>query len=173
MKPKNTLFADLLDFELPEAAHDIVWSAGNPITVTARNDLIAIELPFLAYKFDGEGLVLDESISPVNHTLWVRAHGEDIVRLTLNVNDDKLPDDATSVMLEMAESLSPSSLKVQQSDNGWQIVDETGQTRLDIACKLPDIQHWSDLIPGPTASFTATVYPDGETAGPITGILRC
>ncbi len=167
MKPKNSFFADLLDFDLPEAAHDIVWSAGNPVAITSRSDLVAIELPFFAHKFDGEGLVLDESISPVNHTLWMRAYGEDIVRLTLNVKDDKLPDDAANVMLEMAESLNPSALKVQQSDNGWQIVDETGQARLDITCKLPDIQHWSELIPGPAAAFTADVYPDGQTSVPL------
>ena len=133
MKTKNTLFADLLDFDLPEATHDIVWSAGNPVAVTSRNDLVAIELPFFAHKFDGEGLVLDESIFPINHTLWIRAYGEDIVRLTLNVNDDKLPDDTANVMLEMTESLNPSALKVQQSDNGWQIVDAAW-------CRADDVQ---------------------------------
>jgi len=164
MKAKNTLFADLLDFDLPEAAHDVVWAAGHPVSVTSHNGLIGIELPFFAHIFDGEGLGLDESVSPVNHTLWIRAYGEDVVRLTLNVNDDRLPDDATNVMLEMAGSLNPSPLTVEQGDNGWKIVDETGQTRLDISSKLPDIKHWSDLIPGPAAAFTAAVYPDGETA---------
>jgi hypothetical protein len=116
MKAKNTLFADLLDFDLPEAAHDVVWAAGHPVSVTSHNGLIGIELPFFAHIFDGEGLGLDESVSPVNHTLWIRAYGEDVVRLTLNVNDDRLPDDATNVMLEMAGSLNPSPLTVEQ---GW------------------------------------------------------
>jgi alpha-D-xyloside xylohydrolase len=167
MKTKNTLFADLLDFDLPEAAHDIVWSASNPTSVTSHDDWIHIQLPFFAHTFDGEVLARDESTAPINHTLWVRAYGKDIVRLTLNVDDDKLPDDGTNVMLDMAESLNPVALNVQRSDSGWKIVDAAGQTRMDITCKLPEIQHWSDLIPGPAASFSATVYPDQQTAVPF------
>jgi alpha-D-xyloside xylohydrolase len=167
MKARNTLFADLLDFDLPETARDVVWSAGHPVSVTSHDDLICIELPFFAYIFDGEGLVRDESAAPANHTLWVRAYGKDIVRLTLNVNNYRLPDDGLNVMLDMAESLKPLALNVQQSDSGWQIVDAAGQTRMAITCKLPEIQQWSDLIPGPTASFTATVYPDEQTAVPF------
>jgi hypothetical protein len=157
MKAQNTLFADLLDFDLLEAACDIVWAAGNPISVTSRNGLIGIELPFYAHIFDGEGLIREESISPINHTLWMRVYGKDIVRLTLNVNDDRLPDDGSNVMLDMTESLNPMTLNVQQRDGGWQIVDAAGQTRMDITSKLPETQHWSDLIPTATKNSPGRV----------------
>ena len=167
MKLQNTMLTDLLDFDSPETAQDIVWAAGSPEFVAAHDGLASIQLPFFAHTFDGEGLVLDRTSVLAKHTLWVRAYGKDIIRLTLNLKDSKLPDDNSNVMLEMSSSLQPVPLHVSENDAGWQVVDPSGQTRMEIARKLPETRHWSDLIPSPSESLSAVVYPDGQTPIPF------
>ena len=86
MKPQNNPLADLLDFDAPEAAQDILWSAGRPQAINARDGYIGIEIDFLAQAFNEEGIAPDENTPPRRHTLWVSAYGEEIIRLTINFN---------------------------------------------------------------------------------------
>ena len=160
------MLSDLLDFDTPEAAHDILWSAGAPHAVHALDGYIGIEIDFFAQAFNQEGIEPDQTIPPARHTLWVSAYGEEMIRLTvdLNGNGPALPN---SVMLEMDERVQRVPLSVEKHSTGWQIVDPIGMTRMEINTQAPAINHWSDLIPGPPPALQATIYPDGRTAVPF------
>src|ERR1041385_5796815 len=167
MKSQNKLLADLLDFDTPEASQDILWSAGVPHAVTALDGSVGIELGFCAQTFNEEGIAPDGNLPPKEHTLWVSAYGEDIIRLTINFNRKELPADKNNVMLDIDETLNQLPLSVDKTSKGWKIVDPMGKTRMEINTQPPTIKHWSDLIPGPPQTLNATIYPDGSTSVPL------
>jgi len=81
MKSQNNALADLLDFDTPEASQDVLWSARMPHSVHTLDGCAGIELDFCAQAFNQEGIERDKNIPPRMHTLWVRAYGEEIIRL--------------------------------------------------------------------------------------------
>ena len=91
MKSQNNPLADLLDFDTPEASQDVLWSAGMPNSVHTLDGCTGIELNFFAQTFNQEGIELDKNIPSRRHTLWVRAYGEEIIRLTINFNGSEMP----------------------------------------------------------------------------------
>ena len=105
MKSQNNVLKDLLDFDTPEASQDVLWSAGMPQSVQTLDGCAGIELDFLAQAFNYEGIEPDKNVPPRRHTLWVRAYGEEIIRLTINFNGSEMPGDETNPMLEVAENL--------------------------------------------------------------------
>jgi alpha-D-xyloside xylohydrolase len=167
MKSQNKLLADLLDFDTPEAARDILWTAGAPHAVSTVDGHVGIELDFFAQTFNEEGIVPDGNIPPKQHTLWVSAYGEDIIRLTINFNGKELPTTKDNVMLDIHETLKRAPLSVEENSKGWKVVDSMGKTRMEINNQSPAIKHWSDLIPGPPQALNATIYPDGLTSIPL------
>jgi alpha-D-xyloside xylohydrolase len=167
MKSQNNPLADLLDFDTPEASQDVLWSAGMPHSVHTLNGCTGIELDFSAQTFNQEGIELDKNIPPRRHTLWVRAYGEEIIRLTINFNDSEMPADENNPMLEMAGSLKQVPLSVAKNSDGWRLLDAAGKTRMEINNQSPAIKHWSDLIPAPREALNATIYPDGLTSVPL------
>jgi len=162
MKPQNNLLADLLDFDTPEAAQDILWSVGVPQAIKAIDGRVGIELDFFAQALCVDGIKRDENIPSKRHTLWVSAYGEEIVRLSINFNGDEVPSD-DNVMLEIDQALKRLPLSVEESFQGWKIVDSAGRLRMEINTQPPTIKHWSDLIPAPSQTLNATLYPDGST----------
>jgi len=167
MKPQNNVLADLLDFDTPDASQDILWSVGMPQTISTLDGDAKIELDFFSQTLNEEGIAPDENIPPKRHTLWVRAYGEDIIRLTINFNGDELPVDKNNVMLDIDETLKQLPLSIDQNSKGWKILDPMGKTRMEIHNQPPAIKHWSDLIPPPPEAFNATIYPDGLTSVPF------
>jgi alpha-D-xyloside xylohydrolase len=167
MKSQNNPLADLLDFDTPEASQDVLWSAGMPDSVHTLDGCTGIELNFFAQTFNHEGIELDKNIPPRRHTLWVRAYGEEIIRLTINFNGSEMPADENNPMLEMAGSLKRLPLSVAKNSDGWRLLDATGKTRTEINPQSPAIRHWSDLIPAPPEALSATIYPDGLTSVPL------
>ena len=167
MKSQNNLLADLLDFDTPEASQDILWSAGTAHTVSARDGNVGIELDFFAQLFNEEGIVPDKNTPPKKHTLWVSAYGEDIIRLTINFNDDELPVVKNNVMLDINETLKQFPLSVEKNSEGWKVMDPMGKMRMKIINQSAVIKHWSDLIAAPPEAFNATIYPDSLTSVPL------
>ena len=167
MKSQNNVLKDLLDFDTPEASQDVLWSAGMPQSVQTLDGCAGIELDFLAQAFNYEGIEPDKNVPPRRHTLWVRAYGEEIIRLTINFNGSEMPGDETNPMLEVAENLKQPPLSVMKNSDGWRLLDATGKTRMEINTQSPAIRHWSDLIPSPPDTLYATIYPDGLTAVPL------
>ncbi len=170
MKSQNKLLADLLDFDTPEASQDILWSAGTPHSVNELDGSIGIELDFFAQTFNEEGIVPDGNIPPKRHTFWVRAYGEDIIRLTINFNGNELPTDKNNVMLDIDETLKQLPLSIDKNSKGWKVLDPKGKTRMEINNQSPVIKHWSDLIPAPPETLNAIIYPDGLTSVPLEAV---
>jgi alpha-D-xyloside xylohydrolase len=167
MNSKNNLLADLLDFDTPEAAQDVLWSVGKPNAVRVQNGCVGIDLDFFAQAFNKEGIEPDKTIAPRKHTLWVSAYGEEIIRLTMDFNGDDLPADEENPMLEMDAALSRQPLSIDKTAHGWNLLDPAGKTRMTINTQVAAIQHWSDLIPAPPEALDATICPDGLTAVPL------
>jgi alpha-D-xyloside xylohydrolase len=167
MKSQNNALADLLDFDTPQASQDVLWSAGMPENVHTLDGCAGIDLNFWAQAFNQEGIEPDKHIPSRGHTLWVRAYGEEIVRLTINFNGSEMPADGNNPMLEVAENLKQVPLSVAKNSDGWRLLDATGKTRMEINTQSPAIRHWSDLIPSPPETLYATIYPDGSTAVPL------
>src|ERR1043165_2419721 len=161
MKSQNNLLADLLDFDTPPASKDVLWTAGAARNVSARDGYVAVDLEFSAQAFNEEGIAPDKNILPKRHTLWVSAYGQEIVRLTIDFNNNEMPATKNNEMLEIDERLERFALSVEKNSEGWKIVDPMGKTRMEISTQSPAIKHWSDLIPGPPETLQATIYPDG------------
>src|ERR1051325_4094858 len=159
MKSQNNGLADLLDFDTQDASQDILWSVGMPQTVDTRDGFAAVELDFFAQTFNKEGIEPDKNMPSRRHMLWVRAYGEEIIRLTINFNSHEMPADENNPMLEIAKQLKRLPLSVEKSSEGWKLLDRSGKTRMEINTQSPVIKHWSDLIPAPPEAFNATIYP--------------
>jgi len=167
MKSQNNLLADLLDFDTPDASQDILWAAGVLCAVSVRDGDVAVELDFNAQVVSEEGIMTADNISSQKYTLWVRAYGEEIIRLTINFNRDEIPVDSNNVMLDIDEKVKRLPLSLDQDSKGWKIVDPYGQIRMEINTQPAPVKHWSDLIPAPPETLEATIYPDGLTAVPL------
>ena len=126
MKPKNNLLADLLDFDMPEASQDVLWSVGTPHIVNVVDGRVGIALDFFAQVVSEEGIKPDKSIPPRRHTLWVSAYGEEIIRLTINFNGNDLPADDKNVMLEIDNKIKQLPLSVNNAPLGRDDVLNTG-----------------------------------------------
>ncbi len=163
MKPQNNLMADLLDLDALEAVHDVLWSVGTPQTVRVLDGHVGIELEFFAQAISEEGIMPDKSIPPKRHTLWVSAYGEEIIRLTINFNGNEFLAVDNNVMLDIDDKVERMPLSVNEDSQGWKVIDPTGKTRMEIGSKSPTIKYWSDLIPAPTQTLEAVIYPDGLT----------
>ncbi|MCJ7717152.1 MAG: alpha-xylosidase [Anaerolineales bacterium] len=167
MKPQNTVLADLLDLDAPEATQDVLWTVGSPHSVRVVDGHIGIELEFFAQVLCEEGITPDKNIPSKRHTLWVSAYSEEIIRLTINFNSNELPAVDNNVMLDINEKIERLPLSVNRfsskNSQGWNIIDATGKKRMEINTQSPLIKQWSDLIPAPPETFNATIYPDGST----------
>ena len=132
MKQANDFLIDMLDFDTPETADDILWRACRPTEVNAVNSDVYLTVPFQAQK---KGLVVeaDSGIARKEYKLRVRAYGDGIIRLSIAFGD-ALPDDANpgldSPMLEMHDSLVVEALSAQTTDSGWEIRDCHGRLRM-------------------------------------------
>jgi len=163
MKPKNNLLADLLDLDTPEASQDVLWTVSTPQTVRAAGGYVGIELDFSAQTLSAEGIAPNKSIPPKQHTLWVSAYGEEIVRLTVDFSRNAMPVSDHNVMLEIDERVKRLPLTVNKDSEGWKVMDTSGKIRMAINTQSPAIKHWSDLIPAPPETLNTTIYPDGST----------
>ncbi len=166
MKPYNTMLADFLDLDGPESAQDGLWCAGKPARLEASGDAVCIQIPFDA-QMPGLEIVPDPGRPARLHTLWVRAYGDNLLRLTIDLQDGSLPEDGDNPMLEMDASLHPEKLEVVSTEAGWEILDESGRLCMRLPARSAPIRDWSSLIEAPAETLDGTLYPDGQVAVPI------
>ncbi len=165
MKQINAFTADMLDLETPEAANDIVWRACKPTAANAKDGDVFLTVPFQAQERGTSHMKPDESLPRKTYQLRVRAYG-DSLRLSLDPTGELPGDD--SVMLEFGEAAVGDPLTVEALDNGWRIVDSSGNCRMTVDASDPEIKQWGNPgMAAPPESFVATVYPDGRTAVPM------
>lgn len=168
MKQTNRFVNDMLDYDLPEAAGDVLWRACRPTGAHVSGDAVVLEVPFQAQKRGGAltAIVADDGCPRVNRELVVRAYGDSVIRVTLAV-DGEIPGDE-SVMLEWHESLKPEPLSVKQTDKGWDILDTKGICRMCVKTWQPEPCPWGIQPDWPLVDvFNAVVYPDGSAEVPF------
>jgi len=159
MKPTQHYPYDILDLDAPEAAGDVLWRAGGPRVVEAREGVVYCTVPF--YTLNPPAGAPDTR----EETVVVRAYGEEIVRVSL-APAGEVPGDG-GPMLQMHPDLAPMPLAVCATETGWEIRDARGVLRMALNTALPPIQPWGDHQTAPHPAFNATVYPDGRTAVPF------
>ncbi len=153
MRQKNEFAADMLDFDTEAHGGDILWVAGVPEqSEVLLGGIGAIDVPFFACS--PGTVVADPSIQPKAHRLFVRAYGDDIVRLTINASEDSLPDDGQNPMLEWDRSLRRTVLSRTSEEGRLKFLDADKRVRFQVES-------------GTGRRFRAVVFPDGKTAIPF------
>jgi alpha-D-xyloside xylohydrolase len=166
MKQKNRYIFDMLDLDSLDAARDVVYRAGKPVSARADGNSVALSVPFFAQELRNMFLFPAKGAEPKPRDVVVRAYGDSIVRVTVAFGG-KLPDDKANPMLEWDPSLSPERLEAGKTADGWAIVDRAGRVRMSIATREERVNIWSTLQPEPQDTFDAVVYPDGKTGVPF------
>ncbi|MHB1000220.1 MAG: glycoside hydrolase family 31 protein [Armatimonadota bacterium] len=169
MKQTNRFINDMLDFDMPETANDVLWRACKPVSAEVSGSNVILKVPFKAQK-RGDSLtaIIPDDEKPAQlRDVIIRAYGDSVVRVTLAVSGE-VPGDE-SVMLEWDKSLLPDPLTVDTVDSGWNIIDSRGTIRMKLTTKDEPRRTWGGqeipfAIP---ESFVASVLPDGRTEIPF------
>ncbi len=164
MKQTNKFLCDMLDYDLPQAANDILWLAGKCSSVKEDTGRVILEVPFYAQK-KGYNVERDDQIAHKIVEVSVRAYGDSIIRLSAGFNDVQPSDDTE--MLQISPSVKVMPLTARKTTAGWDIVDAKSTVRMSINTANKETLGWSTLINPPQDMFEATVYPDGETELPF------
>lgn len=164
MKQANNFLYDMLDFDLPQAANDVVWLAGRCESVREENGNVVLGVPFYAQK-KGSGLERDKQAAPKHLDVFVRAYGDSVVRFSIGFGIHQPQND--NVMLDIDSSLKAIHLSTKRTDAGWDILDTNSAVRMRIKTQDKVSLRWSDLVAPPQDIFEATIYPDGITEVPF------
>lgn len=71
------------------------------------------------------------------------------------------PPDSASPMLEIDKQLTVFPLRAEKKEQQWIVRDHKGTIRAIFNLVMPEIDHWSDLLPAPGEAFNAVFYPGG------------
>jgi len=160
MKPSQHYLQGMLDLDSPEAAEDVVWTAGRPTAArTDENGAVTIDVPFRAVAA-GPNRKLNDDEPTRAHRLVVRAYGDSVVRVSMALDGE--PPGDKGHMLQLHESLIPEPLAVKPTGSGWDVLDSDAHLRVRIDTSEPPKRHWSDLLADAQPGFAVTVFPDGE-----------
>ena len=164
MKQTNYHLFDFLDFDPDLQVNESLWKAYAPTAVEVVEGEVHITVPFQKQQLAAD-MAADTAVEPINHTLIVRAYGDQIVRLFMSA-DDRAPREE-SEMLCVAPSLSREPLTATLIDRCWQFHDSKGKLRGELNLREAVIDFWSDLLPGPQSTIDLTIYPDGDQKKPV------
>ncbi|MBA7550579.1 hypothetical protein ES705_43098 [subsurface metagenome] len=158
MKQTNNQLFDFLDFSTDPGSEETLWKAGKPKRIEEQGGDILITIPFQKQKCLND-ITPDLTEKIKEYVLGIRAYGEKILRISIGFGIPAMTD---SPILEIHPVLKPSPLFIQIEDDIWTVYDENHRTRAVFNLKEPEIDHWSDLLPGPQESVVASFFPDGE-----------
>jgi alpha-D-xyloside xylohydrolase len=163
MKQTNYLLFDFMDFDPsipPGKSKRRLWKACRPIGFEEKEDGVIIHIPFQC-QLPGNDLAPDLLVERFVHKLAIKAYGEKILRLTLEM-DKPRPEVSEILEAGLEDQIQP--LKVEQHPDLWLVKDANGNTRARFDFKPAATDHWSDLLPRPEESLEAAFYPDGKKA---------
>lgn len=165
MKAKNRFLSDMLDFDVQDS--DIVWKAGKPLSASEQNGSVILTVPFTAQKVSGgfKKLETHPDYSPVTHSVFIRAYGEDVVRISL-APTGTVPGDEGD-MLEWHDSLNPEPLSLRTQEDGWEAIDSRGAVRMRAVTTEKPVKVWDETMQPPDESIRLTIYPDGTAEVPF------
>lgn len=153
MKQTNYYTSDFL--EVSDESPRRLWRACRPVDAGVEQGAIWLDLPFQCQK-PGRDCYPDMTISRRHHRLWIRAYGQETLRLSIAF--DEAVQEA-SPMLDATSSLTISPLSLEKTATEWFIRDEDGQCRARIGLTDPVVEVWSDLLPAPEETFDLRCYP--------------
>ena len=164
MKQTNYHLFDFLDFDPDLKRDEALWKAYKPTSVEAVAGEIHITVPFQK-QLKAADMAADEKCEPVNHTLILRAYGDEVLRLFFDT-EGRTPSDE-SEMLCYAPTVKQTPLTATFADDVWSFCDEQGRLRGELNLKEAVIDFWSDLQPAPQPTIDLTLYPDGHQEKPV------
>ena len=74
MKQTNCFLEDMLDFDLPESANDILWRACKPTSARICRGMVIFTVPFQAQK-KGLSIAPDSETPRKTYEVVIRAYG--------------------------------------------------------------------------------------------------
>ncbi|KEO74299.1 glycoside hydrolase family 31 protein [Anditalea andensis] len=161
MKKTNYQLFDFLDFdsELPEEKFkERLWVAQRPSGIEIRGKEIVLTVPFHAQKQSKE-ISLDTSISPKSYLLKLSAYGDNILRVSVEIDAEIQQD---SAMLDLAPGTELQRLYFEKNRREWIVKDEKHIVRAIFNFQDPEINYWSSLLPPPDEALEATFFPNGK-----------
>lgn len=168
MRQTNYQLQDFLDFDGSFDGSERLWKAASPTQVEAMDGVIYIHIPFILQENSNE-IRPEKSLEQSNTSsdrviahrlLRIKAYNDRILRMVLDINPKDLEEYSTE-MLQLDSSLTFPALSVEKTENGWIILDDKGGKRAKIDLSSPEIDWWSDLLPGPGETIQLSLYPDG------------
>ena len=160
MKQTNYHLFDFLDFDPELRIDESLWKACKPTAVEAVNGEIRITVPFQKQLRQAD-MAADERAPRVEHTLVLRAYGEEMLRLFLDTQERRPSDE--SEMLALAPDVRRTELAAAEEAGVWRFTDAAGTLRGLLDLRPAEIDFWSDLQPAPQETIDLTLYPDGDT----------
>ncbi len=154
----NYQLYDFMDFDPNLPGSESLWRACKPASIKMENDDIVLSIPFQKQK-SGTDISPDLSIQQKNYELRLRACNKNILRVSIAFEGESMPD---SEMLSFHESIKVNPLHFEKSENQWVVFDSNGTKKALFKFEKPEIEFWSDLLPPPEETFSATFFPDGE-----------
>jgi alpha-D-xyloside xylohydrolase len=158
MKQTNYQLFDFLDFSQELNEGDRLWRAGSPTNISEKNGDIFITIPFQQQNNSNE-IIPDLSIPQKGYLLRIRAFGDKILRVSMAVAGEIME---ASDMLEMDPKLQKTPLVFVKNEFEWTISDTYGIKKAVIDFNTPEIDWWSNLVPGPAETIDIKFYPDGK-----------
>lgn len=140
-----------------------------PVSAEVVDGVIHLKIPFDAYT-GNHGLIREESIPTVIHTLCVRAMGEETLRLTFAPNGGE--DIQTSEMLSPATMPTLQPLTTQIKEDSIELIDPKGRIRARFNTAPIQTTPWSDILPAGEKRLEAVWLPDGVTEVPFSSYDR-
>ncbi len=151
---------DFLEFDQEFKGEEILWKACRPNDIKEVGGKIILTVPFQKHK-PVVDIEPDLEAERRNYELTLGLYGDSILRVAIGV-EDEVPD--SSPMLEISESLSQQPLVFEKNDSHWVVKDSQEVIRAIFDFSVPEIDHWSDLLPEPHETLNAAFYPDGKKA---------
>ena len=166
MKQTNFQLFDFLDFDTSLTGDEALWRACAPVSILLDGTDVLLEIPFQKQLVEND-IAPDLPVPRKNFFIRLRAYGEKIVRVAINVDSPSgtsLPEISAmkdSIMLEMDPNMVVMHLGFEKTESAWIIKDDKGQIRARLNREAAPIEHWSDLLPSPQESLDLRLYPDG------------
>ena len=160
MKRTNYQLFDFLDFD-PKHVNESskrLWKACRPTHIEEIEGTVQVHIPFQCQKVSNE-ISPEKEVARQTFILQIRAYGNGILRTSINFGKSEV---GKSEMLVMEKDLEQVPLFVEKKKEHWKVVDKKGVIKASFDLTQPVTEHWSDLLPPPEETLSATFYPDGE-----------
>ncbi len=158
MKQTGYAIYDFLDFDPHPGADEKLWKAGKPSDINTTSRDVYVTIPF-QQQVCSDGVIPDLDVPCRNFLLKIRCYGNHILRVSITFGND-IPED--SPILQTSPELVNVPLEISKSINEWIVSDAMGNKKACFDLSEPEVDHWSDLIPGPYETLNAIFYPDGK-----------